>query len=46
MDESKYIVTAHGDVAYETGYEVDGDNINAAFGEAIDAFAALELLQK
>ena len=40
VDVSKYIVTVNGDVVYETGYEVDGDNINAAFGEAIDAFMA------
>lgn len=40
VDVSKYIVTVSGDVVYETGYEVDGDNINAAFGEAIDAFMA------
>ena len=33
VDVSKYIVTVNGDVVYETGYEVDGDNINAAFGE-------------
>lgn len=40
VDVSKYIVTVNGDVVYETGYEVDGDNINAAFGESIDAFMA------
>lgn len=40
VDVSKYIVTVNGDVVYETGYEVDGDNINQAWGEAMDAFMA------
>lgn len=40
VDVSKYIVTVNGKVVYETGYEVDGDNIDAAFGEAIDSFMA------
>lgn len=40
VDVSKYMVTVNGDVVYETGYEVDGDNINQAWGEAMDAFMA------
>lgn len=40
VDVSKYMVTVNGDVVYETGYEVDGDNINQAWGEAMDSFMA------
>lgn len=38
VDVSKYIVAVNGKVVYETGYEVDGDNINQAWVEAMDAF--------
>ena len=40
VDVSKYIVAVNGDVVYETGYEVDGGNINQAWVEAMDAFMA------
>lgn len=40
VDVSKYVVAVNGKAVYETGYEVDEDNINRAWGEAMDAFMA------
>lgn len=40
IDVSKYVVTVNGKVVYETGYEVNADNINEAHIESIDAFMA------
>ena len=40
VDVSKYVVAVNGKTVYETGYEVDGDNINQAWGEAMDSFMA------
>jgi hypothetical protein len=40
VDVSKYVVAVNGKTVYETGYEVDGENISRAWGEAMDAFMA------